>query len=72
MVRIPGFHYHSPGSIPDWGTEILQATQCRQKKKRKRKSFTGDSSEQPRLITTLTMEKTQDRWRAWVQTFTAT
>ena len=61
MVRIPVFHYHGPGSIPGWGTEILQATQCRQKKKKKkRKSFTGDSSEQPRLITTLTMEKTQD------------
>ena len=36
MVRIPVFHYHGPGSIPGWGTEILQATQCRQKKKKKK------------------------------------
>ena len=24
VVRILGFHCHDPGSIPDWGTEILQ------------------------------------------------
>lgn len=24
--------HHSPGSIPGWGTEILQAAQCGQKK----------------------------------------
>jgi len=36
MVKILGFHYHSPGSIPGWGTEILQATQCRQEKKKEK------------------------------------
>ena len=25
-VRIPGFHYHGPGSIPGWGTEVSQDT----------------------------------------------
>jgi len=27
VVRILGFHCHGPGSIPGWGTEILQAVQ---------------------------------------------
>ena len=34
VVRIPGFHCHDPGSIPGWGTEILQAVRCSQKKKK--------------------------------------
>ena len=33
-VRIPGFHCHGPGSIPGRGTEIQQAMQHSQKKKR--------------------------------------
>ena len=33
MVRIPGFHCCGPGSIPGWGTEVLQAAQRGQKKK---------------------------------------
>ena len=32
MVRIPGFHCHGSGSIPGWGTEILQAAQHGQNK----------------------------------------
>ena len=28
-----GFHYHGPGSIPGWGTEIPQVEQCGQKKR---------------------------------------
>ena len=30
-VRIPGFHCHGLGSIPGWGTEILQTAWCDQK-----------------------------------------
>ena len=26
VVRILGFHYHGPGSIPGWGTEVSQDT----------------------------------------------
>ena len=36
VVRIPGCHYSGPGSIPDWGTEILQAAQRSQNKNRYR------------------------------------
>ena len=39
MVRIPGFHCCGLGSVPGWGTEILQAVQCGQKKKKKKKVF---------------------------------
>ena len=35
MVRIPGFYCCSPGSVPRWGTESPQATQCGQKNPRK-------------------------------------
>ena len=38
MVRILGFQLHGLGSIPDQGTEILQAELCT-KKKKKRKNF---------------------------------
>ena len=34
MVRIPGDHCHGPNSVPGWGTEILQAVQHSEKKKR--------------------------------------
>ena len=37
MVRIPDFHCRGPGSIPSWGTEILQATRKSQKKEEKKK-----------------------------------
>ena len=37
MVRILGFHYHGPGSIPGQGTETPQAAQPK-KKEKKRKS----------------------------------
>ena len=33
VVKIPGFHCHSLGSVPGRGTEILQAARCGQKKK---------------------------------------
>ena len=33
VLRILGFHCHGLGSIPGWGTEILQAVWCGQKKK---------------------------------------
>ena len=36
VVRSLGFHRHGPGSIPGWGTEIPQATQHGQKKKKRR------------------------------------
>ena len=29
------FHCHGPGSIPGWETEVPQATECGQKKKKK-------------------------------------
>ena len=35
VVRIPGFHCRGPGSVPGWGTEILQAAQPKKKKKKK-------------------------------------
>ena len=35
VVRIPGFHCHDPGSVVSLGTEILQALQCCQKKRKK-------------------------------------
>ena len=38
MVQWSGlhtFHFQGLGSIPGWGTKILQATQCGQKKKDK-------------------------------------
>ena len=34
VVSIPGFHCSGPGSIPSWGTEILQAMKHDQKKKK--------------------------------------
>ena len=37
VVRILGFHCRGLGSVPGWGTEIPQATQHSQKKKRKKK-----------------------------------
>ena len=37
MVRIQCFHCCGRGSIPGQGTEILQATWCDQKKKKKKK-----------------------------------
>ena len=40
VVRILGFHYHGPGSIPGWETEILQAVQ-HSKKKRKHVNSDG-------------------------------
>ena len=36
VVKIKHFHCCSPGSIPGWGTEIMQATWCSQKGKKKR------------------------------------
>ena len=33
VVRILGFHYHGPDSIPGWGIEIPEATQHGPKKK---------------------------------------
>ena len=36
MVRIPGFHCHSPGSIPGQGTDTLQAMWYAKKKKKVR------------------------------------
>ena len=38
MVRIPGFHYHGPGSVSVRGTEILLVAWCNQKKKKKEKA----------------------------------
>ena len=35
MVRIPGFHCCGLGSVPGWGTEMLQAAWCGQKNKYK-------------------------------------
>ena len=37
VVRTLLFHYHSPGSIPDWGTKIPQAPRCSQKMGEKKK-----------------------------------
>ena len=37
MVRIPGDHCHGPNSVPGWGTEILQAVQHSEKKKKNAK-----------------------------------
>ena len=37
VVRILGFHYHGPGSIPGWETEILQAVQHSKKKEKTKK-----------------------------------
>ena len=34
MVRIPSDHCHGPNSVPGWGTEILQAVQHSEKKKK--------------------------------------
>ena len=42
MVRIQSFHCQGPGSIPGQWTEILQAMQCGQKKKRKKKTYITD------------------------------
>ena len=38
MVRIPGFHCHDPDSLVSLGTEILQALQCCQKEREKKKN----------------------------------
>ena len=37
VIRIPGFHCRDPGSIPDRGTEIPQASQHGQKQTNKQK-----------------------------------
>ena len=34
MVRAWYFHYCGLGIVPGWGTKILQAVQCSQKKKK--------------------------------------
>ena len=39
VVRIPGFHWRGPGSIPSWGAEIPQAAQCNQKTKKEKKEW---------------------------------
>ena len=36
MVRTSGAHCHGPNSVPDCGTEILQAVQHSKKKKKKK------------------------------------
>ena len=36
VVRIKHFHCCGLESIPGWGTEIMQATWCSQKKKKER------------------------------------
>ena len=38
MFRILGFHCRGLGSIPGQGTEISQAMQCSQKKKKREKN----------------------------------
>lgn len=39
---ILGFHCCGPGSIPDWGTETLQAARHGQKMKRKKPHILSD------------------------------
>ena len=40
MVQWLGLHSHCLGSIPGWGTEVLQAAQHTQKKKTNITAFT--------------------------------
>lgn len=42
MVKTPRFHCRGAGLIPDWGTKILRAMQCDQKKKVNSAVFKGD------------------------------
>ena len=44
LVRIWRFNCRGPGSIPVWGTEMLQATRLGQKIKRSCKAFGGPVS----------------------------
>ena len=39
VVRIKHFHCCGLESIPGWGTEIMQATWCSQKKKKRERLF---------------------------------
>ena len=47
VVRIPGIHCQGPGSVPGWGTEILQAVQHSWKKKKKKKKPSTPSLASP-------------------------
>ena len=44
MVRIWCFHCYVLGSVPDQGTEILQAMECGQKKKKKKNGIVTPSA----------------------------
>ena len=48
MVRFQRFHCQDLGSVPGWGTEILQAAQHGQKEKRKKRMRAGTST--PHLV----------------------
>ena len=40
LVKAPCFRCRGAGSVPSWGTKILQAAQCGQKRERKQKGKT--------------------------------
>ena len=46
LVKAPCFRCRGAGSVPSWGTKILQAAQCGQKKRKKtkRENKTSNSS----------------------------
>ena len=63
VVRTLLFHYHSPGSIPGWGTKIPQAPRCSQtekkKKERKKEKINRILSQFNRIRIILSFRETQ-------------
>ena len=71
VVRIPGFHCCGPGSIPGWETEIAQAAQPKEKRK-KRKEIQWGRCVLPLLCITVSQEAVflHGTWKGELMEFT--
>ena len=65
MIRTPHFHCRGKGSIPGWGTKILEGGQHGKKKGGAEGVMVGTKREQPQLQRQ--EEKSRDEKNFWVK-----